>query len=99
MNDDDPMLITKGTMCERCNGVGYLPPPQEEITCSTCAGDGMANIAQHDAREGQPVEVSREQCPTCNGRGLVTESNLCPVCRGNGCSCSSGQYCGRCIPF
>lgn len=86
-------------LCTTCNGSGRIQPPDEQVACSVCNGDGMTLIALHDAKAYEPVECESAQCPECDGRGTVRPSDLCQTCRGNGCSCGTGEWCGSCIPF
>lgn len=67
--------VSKRDVCEKCNGSG-AKPGTKPVSCSTCGGMGKV-------RASQGFFTIERTCPTCSGRGEVTE-DPCPNCSGAG---------------
>ncbi len=73
------VLITKDSVCGRCQGSGGEPGTKTK-QCPTCSGKGQ--IVESRRSPFGPFSVS-SVCPTCKGRRTVPEPP-CPTCRGSG---------------
>ena len=67
--------VSKRDTCEKCNGSGSKPGTKP-VTCATCGGIGKV-------RASQGFFTIERTCPSCMGRGEVTE-NPCSNCSGAG---------------
>jgi molecular chaperone DnaJ len=61
--------------CDQCNGYGA-----DVRRCKDCEGYGIIREVQN---RGHQKIVQERSCPTCGGRGYLTE-NACSACRGYG---------------
>lgn len=73
------VLLTKPSVCERCEGKGG-EPETEMKTCETCNGQGKIRETRQSFI-GTFATVA--QCSTCHGRGKVPEKE-CDKCKGEG---------------
>ncbi len=73
------VLITKDSVCSRCEGSGAEPGTKTK-TCSTCNGKGQIVESRRSPFGAFSVSTT---CPTCKGRRTVPEK-ACTVCRGSG---------------
>lgn len=69
-----PVTVTRQITCTTCAGKGTRPIP--ETACVTCQGAGTIRAARGHM-------VFARTCPTCGGRGSVTE-RTCDICHGQG---------------
>jgi len=76
---DHEIEVTRGEVCDRCNGSGAEPGTSSE-TCSTCQGRGEVRQVRQTFL-GSMVQVT--SCPTCGGSGQVIPTK-CGQCTGSG---------------
>lgn len=86
-----------GTVCDTCDGHGFLPHQREPMPLSWCNSAGIhldeeqdqvtVTISVGDPRGAFAFTVGRFRsdhylCQACNGEGAVKENVVCPECRG-----------------
>jgi len=73
------VLLTKPSVCEKCDGDGG-EPSSEKKTCETCAGQGKV----HETRKSfMGTFATIATCSSCHGKGTVPEKK-CVKCKGEG---------------
>lgn len=73
------IYLTKGSVCDVCNGSGGKPGA-EEVTCTVCNGKGKVREAR---RSFIGSFTSTKTCAECHGRGKIPKER-CLSCKGTG---------------
>lgn len=90
----DPFeIMSKKATCQVCGGRGKVAVAKPDVKCAHCRGTGVG-------------PGSRNVCTACNGRGVISISDLpggktggkkvCPECQGSGRAAESDLSCLTC---